>query len=91
MYSRQNRILEYLKVYMQQMPYSINCSQTCIYPGTTQTMSTHGHYSVNYQHQTNGRDLISYRCQPDISSYSINAKPIYVILLANDVNTDTNN
>ena len=54
-------------------------------------MSTQGHYSVNYQRQTNRRDLASYQCQPNNSSYSINAKPMDVILLANDVNMDTSN
>ena len=41
---------------------------------------------MNYQPQTNGHDLLGYRCQPDTSSYTINAKPMGTILSAIDVN-----
>ena len=38
--------------------------------------------TILYQRQTNGRDLVSYRCQTDTNSNSINAKPMGTISLA---------
>ena len=60
------------------MPYSMKGSQTRIYPGTIQFYLANPRYN-----------LMSYRCQPDSSSYSINVKPMGAILSAIDFNTDS--
>ena len=60
------------------MPYSMKGFRTRIYPGTIQFPLAKPRYN-----------LMSYWCQPDISSHSINAKSVGAISPPIDVNTDT--